>query len=73
MFSPFDFHQLIPGDSVDKSWRRLDQVGARPELFHFILSILHLSLISGFSEPWGFEKLALAPLHTSHIERCVAC
>ena len=41
VLSPFDFHQLIPGDFVDDSWRRLDQVGAKPELFHFILSILH--------------------------------
>ena len=25
-----DFHQLIPGDSVDDFRRRLDQVGAKP-------------------------------------------
>ena len=41
MLSPFDFHQLIPGDSVDDSWCRLDEVGAKTELFHFILSIFH--------------------------------
>jgi len=38
---PLDFHQLILGDSVDDSWCRLDQVGAKPELFNFILSFLN--------------------------------
>ena len=38
---PLDFHQLISGDSVDDSRRCLDQVGAKPELFHFMVSFLH--------------------------------
>ena len=48
VLSPFDFHQLISGDFVDDSRRRLDQVGANPELFHFMLSILHSELDSWF-------------------------
>ena len=32
-----------------------------------------LSLIPGFSEPLGFEKLALPPAHPLCIERCVGC
>ena len=30
-------------------------------------------MFSGFYEPLGFEKLALAPLHPFYIEMCVAC
>jgi hypothetical protein len=60
---PLDFHQLISGDSVDDSRRRLDQVGAKPELFHFMVSILHSELDSCFSEPLGFEKLVLPSTH----------
>ena len=41
---PLDFHQLISGDSVDDSRRRLDQVGAKHELFHFMVSFLHAVL-----------------------------
>ena len=48
VLSPFDFHQMISRDSVDDSRHRLDQVGAKLELFHFMLSILHSELDSWF-------------------------
>ena len=46
MLSPFDFHQFISGDSVDDSRHHLDKVGAKPELFHFMVSNLHSELDS---------------------------
>jgi len=45
---PLDFYQLILGDSVDDFERRLDQVGAKPELFSCIPSFLNYVHVSLF-------------------------